>query len=223
MFSPQDKLRLKQLRDDGYLKRDNPLTHEILTTLHAHSVERPAWYEAFFTLAVDGSEEVETPALAEAWKVEQATAEEHDVFALFGRSEKPRALRATTVIRQWLKQGLNASPSSVAKAADVSQPRASQVREEWGDEIRALLQEAKCLGLSGEDLYNACNPALPVPTRLIERLRELRDARGSKGGMLRQEFDRWLKAQWDEYKQRNQSKWDTDHPPQWFIRQLSEA
>jgi hypothetical protein len=185
-----------------------------------HSVTRPQWYEAFFTLAVDGSEEVETPALAEAWKVEQSTAEEHDVFALFGRSEKPRALRATAVIRQWLKQGLNASPSSVARAADVSQPRASQVREEWGDEIRALLQEAKCLGLSGEDLYNACNPTLPVPTRLIERLRELRDARGSQGGMLRQEFDRWLKAQWDEYKQRNQSKWDTDYPPRWFIEQI---
>lgn len=225
MLSNEDKNRLRKLRDEGYLSNTNPLTAEVLVTVvyAADETPRPEWLDVFLTMEAGSAEDHETePLTAEEWLVNAQT-DADSVFALMGRSEpeKIRKLRSTAVIRQWIRQGLSASPSAVAKACDVSQPRATQVRNEWGDEIRALLQEAACLGLNGEDLYLACNPALPPPTRLIERLRELREARGSKGGMLRQEFDTWLRQQWFEYRQRNPSKWDTDYPPRWFIEQLA--
>jgi len=223
MFSAKDKRKLRALQQDGYLSSDNPLSKGVLRAVHAaDSDPRPEWLEAFLTLAVDASEAVETPATAEEWILDKAT-DEHAVFALFGRAEIGSRARAPHVLRQWLRQGLSASPASVAAACDVAVSWASEVRSVWEDELRALLQEAACLGLNGEDLYAACNPVLPYPTRLIERLNELREARGAKGGMLRKEFERWLKSQWDEYKRRNQSKWDTDYPPRWFIRQISET
>jgi len=224
MLSPKDKRKIRQLQKDGYLSDSNPLTGAVMAAVRGATEPRQEWLEAFLTLAHDGAEsEDDNPAIAEEWKVDNATDDNDAVFKLMGRSDKrQRSLRNSAVIRQWIRNGLNAPTTLIGQLCDVSHQYASSVREEWGDEIRALLQEAACLHLSGEDLYYACDPTLSVPTRLIERLKELREARGTKGGMLRREFDTWLKNQWFEYRQRNPSKWDTDHPPRWFLRQISE-
>jgi len=227
MFSAKDKRQLNALRQDGYFTADNPLTKKALLELRNASESRPQWYEAFMDMPstgveempIVGTDETELIEYAETWTLDRA---EGSVFALFGRDEIVNQVKDPKVIREWIKQGLGVTSEQVARTCDVSPQWARKVRDDWGDEIRALLQEAACLGLSNSDLYTACDPALPVPMRLLQRLRELREARGSKGGMLRQEFDRWLKSQWLAYKQRFQNKWDTDYPPSWFIKMVSE-
>jgi hypothetical protein len=222
VFSRKDNRKLNNLREEGYLSPKNPLTPQVLTALYSAGEPRPEWVDAFLNDACDASEP-EAPEVTYHAEDDMLEDAQFSVFALFGRDIMPRQLAArdTKVIRQWLKLGLDAKTTEVARACDVAHQFASDIRQRWGDEIRALTQEAGCLGVTGEDLFMHSDPTLPPPMRLIERLKELRVARGNKGGMLRKEFETWLKSQWDAYKRRYPGKWDQVHPPSWFVQQIT--
>jgi len=219
-FTSQEWKKLYALDYEGYFEGSVGRAAWTKVMQEADIEPRTPWFLSF----LEGVEPIDTEiVLAEVWALERA---EGSVFALFGRAEPVRKFHSdavsTEVVRQWLRYGLETSPTVIAARCDVSQPYASQMRDRWGDEIRALLQEGQCLGLTGEDLYFACDPKDDVPIQLIRRLRELRTARGSQGGMLRQEFERWIKVEWFSYKQRTNTRYDSEWPPSWFVKDLVE-
>lgn len=217
-FSLSDWKKLYTLDYEGYFKGDVGKATWARVMNSANEDPRAEWLEAFLSGVIEAEAEHFT---AEVWLLE---ASEGSVFALFGRAEPVAQLRGdynAEVVRHWIRYGLNAKVIDIAQRCDVSHQYASKIRDQWSDEIRSLLQEANCLGLTGEDLYYACDPRGEPPRQLIQRLRELRDARGSKGGMLRSEFERWIKAEWFAYKQRTGSKYNSEWPPTWFLQTLT--
>lgn len=217
-LSRADRRKLARLKAEGYFNNYNPLTSrvvkEVVVAARADT-ERPGWLDVFLNEDSGGEENS-----LEQGGITSVSPVEHSVFRLFGRSSDLHSkYRNPRVLLSWIRYGLGHSPASIANLCDVSQGFASQVRLVWEGEIRSLLEEAACLRLTGEDIYFACSDGIP-PKRLLERLSELRMARGSAGGMLRSEFETWIKQEWAEYKRLYPGKHEMDFPPRWFVEHL---
>jgi hypothetical protein len=195
MFDPKDRRKLRALREDGYLKRDNPLAPNVLATLLTASVTRPQWYEAFLDMDASG-DGTKSEILNNYVPEEDMTTT--PLFQMLGRSD-PQATDATKrILACWLRHGLGARVKDIAAEMDVDSSAASRVRTKWEWEIRALLQDARCLGLTGEDLYYAVSTPHYEPTRLLQRLGELRAARSDVGapGLLAAQYEQELRDAW---------------------------
>lgn len=221
-LSNAERRAIEALRQERYFEGQLGRTVEAIVHYVGGSDTRPEWFSAYLEMSASGLDYTHEDIYpAEVSTLDRA---EDSVFALFGRAETDIPTNthgAAKVLLTWLLCGLSAKAGEVASRCDVTTRYANKLRDEWGDEIRALTQDAACIGLSGEDLYHACVHGFPA--RLVERLRELRQARGSSGGMLRKEFERFVKQKWAEHKQRANGRFESEWPPSWFVKSLTSG
>jgi hypothetical protein len=185
------KRLLHALQKEGYLKRNNPMKHEILRTIKglAFKESSPEWVNAFLESAPVSRNE------ASYASVEDGKA----IFMLLGR--EPSRDSSAKVLAQWLLLGLSAKSTAVACACDVSVSYAARVRRDWEEDLRSTLADAACIGLSGEDLYNVVTQPDSFPAHLIQRLTEFRTKREEAPmGPTSTEMQQMLEAAWFDYR-----------------------
>lgn len=223
-MDPKDRRKLKALKDDGYLKRENPLTPKVLAALHEASAERPAWYDAFFEMAVDGKGSNFERQFTHPRREETAVM---PLYQLLGRVDNGDGRNNPRVLACLVRRGLGARVKDIAAEVGMSEVYVREIRNTWEHEIRALLQDARCLGLTGADLYHAVSTPGYEPTRLLERIIDLRKARtdNEAPGVLPGQYEEELKAAWFDYRTKQGLKGrapDMDvYPPRWFVAQLT--
>lgn len=225
MFEPKDKRKLRALQQDGYLKRDNPLRNEVLATLLIASDTRPEWYEAFFTMDADGQgSDLERHSYTSEGDMQGNTV---PLFQMLGRSDDGDGLNNPHILAVIVRRGLGARVKDIAAEVDMDPSTAGKVRVKWEEEIRALLQDARCLNLTGEDLYLAVSTPHYEPTRILQRLKELRAARTNSEapGPLAAHYEEELRAAWFDYRIKAGLKGHAPDaygvtPPHWFVNML---
>jgi hypothetical protein len=223
MFDPKDRRQLRALREDGYLKRDNPLAPNVLATLLTASVTRPQWYEAFLDMDASG-DGTESEQLHTYTSEEDMTST--PLYVMLGRNDPERSDTKQRVLACWIRRGLGSRVKDVAAEVDVDPSATGKIRTQWEHEIRALLQDAKCLGLTGEDIYLAVTIPHYEPTRLMERILELRIARSATEtpGPLLGQYEQELRDAWFDYRTKQGLKGRSPdmpiNPPRWFVNQL---
>jgi len=224
MFSAKDKRKLRALQQDGYLSSDNPLSKGVLRAVHAaDSDPRPEWLDAFLTMDTTGDG-------TESERLHTYTIEEDMVtiplYVMLGRNDPERSDTTQRALSCWIRRGLGARVKDVALEIDVDPSTVGKIRLQWEWEIRALLQDAKCLGLTGEDIYLAVTTPHYEPTRLMERILELRIARSAAEapGPLPGQYEQELREAWFDYRTKQGLKGRSPdmpvYPPRWFVNQL---
>jgi transposase-like protein len=224
-LSPQDKRRLRALKQEGYLSDDNPLSKGVMRAVRAAAAEvpPPEWLNAFLTMDASGDG-------TESERLHTYNSEEDmttiPLYVMLGRNDPDRTDTKQRVLACWIRRGLGSRVKDVALELDVAQSTVSELRTQWEWEIRALLQDALCLGLTGEDIYLAVTTPHYEPTRLMERILELRIARSAAEtpGPLPSQYEQELREAWFDYRAKQGLKGRSPdmpvHPHRWFINQL---
>jgi hypothetical protein len=228
MFSAKDKRKLRALQQDGYLSSDNPLSKGVLRAVHAaDSDPRPEWLDAFLTMDTDG-DGTESERLHHIIPEEDTTT--MPLYEMLGRKDPERREATKRILACWLRRGLGARVKDIAAEVDADTSAVSRVRTNWEWELRALLQDALCLNISGEDLYMAVTTPHYEPTRLLQRLAELRAARTNNDapGPLASQYEQELREAWFDYKIKEGLKGRSPdsyavNPPRWFVSALTEV
>jgi hypothetical protein len=224
MLSPKDKRKIRHLQKDGYLSDSNPLTGAVMAAVRGATEPRQEWLEAFLTLAHDGDVSVREVIHDEDGVNVTETAP--PLFQLLGRFDDGDGCNSPRILACIIRRGLGTRVKDLALELDMDVKRISEVRVKWECEIRALLQDALCLGLTGEDLYHAVTIPDYQPTRLIERITELRKARTDDDvpGVLPGQYEQELRSAWFNYRTRQGLHGRAPdmpvNPPRWFVNML---
>lgn len=219
-----DRRKLNALRNEGYFD-STLLSRRVLAVVKkaADQETRPEWLEAFLMLNASG-EGTESECLHQYTPDEDTSVV--PLFAMLGRKDPEMSDTTKRVLVCWLRRGLGARVKDIAAEIDVDASAASRVRNNWEWEIRGLLQDAKCLGVTGEDLYMAVTTPHYVPTRLLQRLTELRLSRTENEviGPAASQYETEIKNAWFDYRVEQGLRGKTPdmpiYPPKWFVKSL---
>jgi len=201
------------------------MTLRILALLREHldtSVVQPvSWAEAWITMDATGTGNDRELPLFETAQPSDASA----IFMLLGRDDDdPKAgNRTPAVVANWVRMGLSAKGIDVAVASDVSAAQASRVRTAWEEDIRSLLADAACIGLTGQEIYDAVTIPGYFPEHITNRLVALRESREDA---LVPTAEEEIRDAWRSFRE-NASRqglapdhFDVD-PPHWFVKRIS--